>query len=61
MRRISVILITLTLIFGLAISSHAILIDRGGGMIYSTDLKRKGSSLLLTLGNVGGHFPNTFF
>ena len=29
---------TTILVFGLAISSHAILIDRGGGMIYSTDM-----------------------
>ena len=29
---------TLMLIFGLAISTHATLINRGGGMIYSTDL-----------------------
>ena len=38
MRRMSIVLMTLILVFGLAISSHAILIDRGGGMIYSTDL-----------------------
>ena len=38
MRRISIILMTMMLVFGLAIASHAILIDRGGGMIYSTDL-----------------------
>jgi len=38
MRSISIVLMTLILVFGLVISSHAILIDRGGGMIYSTDL-----------------------
>lgn len=38
MRSISIFLMTLILLLGLAISSHAILIDRGGGMIYSTDL-----------------------
>ena len=32
------IIITGILVFGLAISSQAILIDRGGGMIYSTDM-----------------------
>ena len=39
MRRMSIVLMTMILVFGLAISSHAILIDRGGGMIYSTDLE----------------------
>ena len=38
MRITSTIIITGILVFGLAISSHAILIDRGGGMIYSTDM-----------------------
>jgi len=38
MKRMSIVLITLILVFGLAISSPAELIDRGGGMIYSTDL-----------------------
>ena len=38
MRRISIVLMTMILVFGFAISSHAILIDRGGGMIYSTDM-----------------------
>jgi hypothetical protein len=36
--RILISLMTTLLVFGLAISSHAILIDRGGGMIYSTDM-----------------------
>ena len=38
MRRISIVLMTMILVFGLLISSHAVLIDRGGGMIYSTDM-----------------------
>jgi hypothetical protein len=38
MNRILISLMTTILVFGLAISSHAILIDRGGGMIYSTDM-----------------------
>ena len=38
MKRISICLMTLVLVFGLAISTHAVLINRGGGMIYSTDL-----------------------
>jgi len=38
MRRISIVLMTMILVFGLVISSHAILMDRGGGMIYSTDM-----------------------
>ena len=38
MRRMSIFLMTLILVFGIAISTHAELIDRGGGMIYSTDL-----------------------
>jgi hypothetical protein len=37
-RRLLISLITTFLVFGFAISSHAILIDRGGGMIYSTDM-----------------------
>jgi hypothetical protein len=38
MNKILISLITTILVFGLAISSHAILLDRGGGMIYSTDM-----------------------
>ena len=38
MGRISVFLMTMMLFLGLAISTHATLIDLGGGMIYSTDL-----------------------
>jgi hypothetical protein len=38
MRRIFVSLITVMLFLGLSISTHAALIDLGGGMIYSTDL-----------------------
>jgi hypothetical protein len=38
MSKILISLMTTILVFGLTISSHAILIDRGGGMIYSTDL-----------------------
>jgi hypothetical protein len=38
MNRILISLMTMLLVFGLAISSHAMLIDRGGGMIYSTDM-----------------------
>lgn len=38
MKRISIFLMTLILVFGLVFSSHAELINRGGGMIYSTDL-----------------------
>ena len=38
MRRVSIVLMVLIIVLGLAISSHAELIDRGGGMIYSTDL-----------------------
>jgi len=38
MRKIFVYLITVMLVLGLSISTHAALIDLGGGMIYSTDL-----------------------
>ena len=38
MKRISIFLMIVFLVFGLTISTHAVLIDRGGGMIYSTDL-----------------------
>lgn len=38
MKRISIALMMLFLVFGLSISTHAVLIDRGGGMIYSTEL-----------------------
>jgi hypothetical protein len=38
MRRICVSLITVMLVLGLSISAHAVLIDLGGGMIYSTDM-----------------------
>jgi hypothetical protein len=38
MKRISIAVMTLVLVFVLAISTDATLIDRGGGMIYSTDL-----------------------
>ena len=38
MRRMSIVLMMVILVFGFTVSSHAILIDRGGGMIYSTDL-----------------------
>jgi len=32
------IMVTIVLVFGLSISTHAVLIDRGRGMIYSTEL-----------------------
>jgi hypothetical protein len=38
MSKILISLMTTILVFGLTISSHAILIDRGGGMIYSTEM-----------------------
>jgi hypothetical protein len=38
MRKICVSLITVMLVLGLSISTHAALIDLGGGMIYSTDM-----------------------
>jgi hypothetical protein len=38
MRKICVSLIPVMLVLGLSISAHAVLIDLGGGMIYSTDL-----------------------
>lgn len=38
MKRVFVFLMTLMIVFGLTVSANAILIDRGGGMIYSTDL-----------------------
>ena len=38
MKSMSIALMTTALILGLAISTHAVLINRGGGMIYSTDL-----------------------
>jgi hypothetical protein len=38
MRKICISLITVMLVLGLSISTHAVLIDLGGGMIYSTDL-----------------------
>ena len=38
MKKISTFLITFFLVFGLVFTTHAELIDRGGGMIYSTDL-----------------------
>jgi hypothetical protein len=40
MRRIFVPLVTLMLVFGLAISSHAAFIDLGGGMIWDNVLDR---------------------
>ena len=38
MKRKFLFLMSFFLFFGLAVSTHAELIDRGGGMIYSTDL-----------------------
>lgn len=38
MKRIFTLLSTLLVLLGLSISAHALLIDRGGGMIYDTDL-----------------------
>ena len=38
MRRLSIYIMMVSLVLGLATSSHAELIDRGAGMIYSTDL-----------------------
>jgi hypothetical protein len=38
MQKTSLCLMTLMLVFGLAVSAQATLIDRGGGMIYSTEL-----------------------
>jgi hypothetical protein len=38
MRKTFVFVITVMLVLGLSISTHAALIDLGGGMIYSTDL-----------------------
>ena len=38
MRKIFVYLIPVMLVLGFSISAHAVLIDLGGGMIYSTDL-----------------------
>ena len=38
MKRIYSLIIVLSFIFGLTVSAHAALIDRGGGLIYDTDL-----------------------
>jgi len=38
MKRRFIFLIVFFVFFGITISTHAVLIDRGGGMIYSTDL-----------------------
>jgi hypothetical protein len=38
MRKIFVFLVSVTIVLGLSTSTHAELIDLGGGMIYSTDL-----------------------
>lgn len=38
MKRIFTLLVMLSILCGFAISAHAVLINRGGGMIYSTDL-----------------------
>lgn len=38
MKRIFTLLVMLSILCGFTISAHAVLIDRGGGMIYSTDL-----------------------
>jgi len=38
MKRIFILLTALVMVFGLVISAHAMLIDRGGGLIYDTDL-----------------------
>jgi len=38
MKKISICLMMLVLFFGLAVSTHATLINRGRGMIYSTEL-----------------------
>lgn len=38
MKRMLVPMITMTIVLSLALSAHALLIDRGGGMIYSTDM-----------------------
>lgn len=38
MKRLSISIMTVILFFGLVMSTDAVLIDRGGGMIYSTEL-----------------------
>ena len=38
MKRMLVPMIAMTIVLSLALSAHALLIDRGGGMIYSTDM-----------------------
>lgn len=38
MKKVFVFFVLLTIIFGISISAHALMIDRGGGLIYDTEL-----------------------